>query len=256
MKTLVQHIKEDFKISRNTKFNKNFFDNMFYGIDTSKFNILTFELNTTNTEKHEKHVTSLLKKLYSHKHDENFYMKKFFLDTIEQYYRADNSEPNYTYINNAKSSNDWNYIKQSCVPIGWWYFIDWLFEQKNKHVNEDFKISKNTQLITFNHVFPDVDIHKWDWKSYMSDDERQKKYRERVNVFAYKLYNSVDYICEFYSMTIKQFYENGGVSKEKIENYYKENIKKLKKYGWAQFEYACLEQGWWAFAYWLIEQHN
>lgn len=261
MKTLVQHIKEDFKISRKTSIPEPTFETLFGDIDIKKFDLNNYITNFSQvTNELEPKLTPLISDCYLNVKDKNVYMKKFFLLTLREFWYAafgtNNDAKCDEYFTDAQQYDDWDLIFNKCVPIGWWYFIDWLFEQKNKHVNEDFKISKNTQLITFNHVFPDVDIYKWKWKTYMSDDEWQKKYRERVYEFAHELYNSDDYMHEFYSMTIKQYYENGGVSKEKIENYYKENIKKLNKYGWSQFEYGCLEQGWWAFAYWLIEQHN
>ena len=52
-----------------------------------------------------------------------------------------------------------------------------------------------------------------------------------VNAYAASCFYACDRFAS-YKKDWGKYYENGGVSKEKIENYYKENIKKLNKYGW------------------------
>lgn len=172
MKTLHQHIKEDFKISKNTKFGEPTFYQVFYGI-----NIFEYEYEEVN-EIPEKKVVEFASKIYRSSNIDD-YMKKFFIMTAEKLVECLDSHgdigANITqkYIKTAKTRcNTWDEIKAICLSNNWWCFVSWLIDlkQKNKHVNEDFKLSKNTTVYSI--VVKDVsELQKIIKKRYQKNNE-------------------------------------------------------------------------------------
>ena len=132
MKTLYQHIKEDFKLSKNTKIEEPTFYQVFHGI-----NIFEYEYEKIE-EKPEEKVVEFASKFYPLSNIDD-YMKKFFIMTAEKLVeclkRREDVGANLTerYIKTAKTvCNTWEEIKKMCVSNNWWCFVSWLIDLKQK----------------------------------------------------------------------------------------------------------------------------
>lgn len=117
-------------------------------------------------------------------------------------------------------------------------------------------INKNTNK---EYIFNDIDVTKFEWHATYSENSYQRKCKEIVKKFANDIFSNsnirgVDRLSELFKMSYKYYLNN--LPEDKINDRYNSSIMLLDKYGWGQFEYACLEQGWWVFMKWVIEKYN
>ena len=257
MKTLVQHIKEDFKISRKTKFSV--FDNIFQGIDIYKW-------NGNSTAKPKETIKEFASRIYNTE-DENVYMKNFFLLTIKEFFIAlanDERFPTYVdnynrYVNIVSNGKVWSEYKSHGVPVGWYDFVRWLIEKKENSINEDFKLSKNTKFIkdgSFESMFPNVNIADWDYQGRNSNS-----IEDEIKNFASRVYHDTKdenvYMKKFFLETIDHLimaYKINGMGNEAILVGYRDKAKTLKY--WGNIMYECISSTWWDFIIWLFEQRK
>lgn len=105
-----------------------------------------------------------------------------------------------------------------------------------------------------NDIFKNISPTDFEWQSAYSDNSYQAKCKKEVTKFADDLYGDMppyNRIEQLYKDTYKKYLStNAKATKQKIDEEYENQIKLLDKYGWAQFERNCLEQGWWVFIYW------
>lgn len=105
-------------------------------------------------------------------------------------------------------------------------------------------------------IFKNVDIKKFEWKRWYSDDNYQNECKNIVRKFAVELYSNVspmDSIETLWKDSVKEYYKTNGWSDNKIEEEYQKDLKIIKRYGWGMYESQSLEQGWWTFMRWVVE---
>ena len=108
-------------------------------------------------------------------------------------------------------------------------------------------------------IIKNVDINKFEWKSWYSDDSYQVECQNIVKEFVTITYPNVspmDRIETLWRDSIKEYYKTNGWSDSKIEEEHQKHLKIIKKYGWGMYESQSLEQGWWAFMRWVIENQK
>lgn len=123
------------------------------------------------------------------------------------------------------------------------------------YITEKILINKDTNVS----IFDDIDISKWSWPKRGISNEQYKQCKENVDKFACKHFNNTEnYMSELYKQTYKIYLETDihKLLPGQIEKSYNNAIKYLNALGWPQFSYNYVEQGWWHFTNWLIEQYN
>ena len=109
-------------------------------------------------------------------------------------------------------------------------------------------------------LFKDIDSSEFKWQTVYSDDDYQNKCKKEVYDFANKLYTELkpyDRIEQLYKDSYKEYLKNNtNLKPNEIDKHYNENIKLIDKMGWGQLEDYSLEQGWWAFMYWVNNKYN
>ena len=104
-------------------------------------------------------------------------------------------------------------------------------------------------------IFDNIDPKDFKWQTAYSDDSYQEKCKEEVKKFADKIYKDLksnERLEKLYRDSYKMYISSGiNKSQEKIDAQYDDQIKLIDKYGWSQFEWSSLEQGWWVFMYWV-----
>lgn len=134
-----------------------------------------------------------------------------------------------------------------------------------KRINE--YLSTKVNVSHDDYLMQGVDYKKWKWRSSYSEDNYLRKCKETVknfakSSFAESLYPNVkkDEILEMmYRDTYKAFMSaDTNQSEQEIEKMCNDQMKLLNKIkrelGWGQYEYSCLEQGWWVFIAWVIDE--
>ena len=107
-------------------------------------------------------------------------------------------------------------------------------------------------------ILKDINISNWKWESAYSEESYLNKCKENVKEYAKTLYpNSKPYeklklLCK---ETYKDYLSIGTkMSNKELDEYIKKDFETIDKMGFAQFEWACLGQGWWSFMDWVIKQ--
>lgn len=134
-----------------------------------------------------------------------------------------------------------------------------------KRINE--YLSSKVTVSDDDYLMKGVDYKKWKWRPSYSEDNYLRKCKETVknfakSSFAESLYPNVkkDEILEMmYRDTYKAFMSaDTNKSEQEIEEFCNSQMKCLNKVkrelGWGQYEYSCLEQGWWVFMAWVINE--
>lgn len=106
-------------------------------------------------------------------------------------------------------------------------------------------------------IFKNVDIKKFKWERFYSDNSYLEECKNIVKEFATVTYPEVspmDRIETLWRDSIKEYYKTNGWSNSEIEGEYQKNLKLIKRYGWSMYESQSLEQGWWAFMRWVVEK--
>ena len=136
MKTLQQHIKEDFKISKNVRIGKPTFSDIFGNVDIYKWK---FE---DHQDRNEDMIINFASGFYRTK-DKDSFMKDFFILTceklIEWYNKKQIEDANriISYFENAKKIHNWEKIRFECVPGTWWHFVNWLIKHRNYEIGNN-----------------------------------------------------------------------------------------------------------------------
>ena len=134
-----------------------------------------------------------------------------------------------------------------------------------KQLNE--YLSTKVTLKSSDFILKDIDFYKWSWKQEYSRNSYIDSCKETVREFARSeiaksLYPNVkgyEIVEMMYRDTYKAYISiDTDKNEQEINDSYEKQMKYLdkilKETGWGQFEYACLEQGWWAFIAWVINQ--
>lgn len=120
---------------------------------------------------------------------------------------------------------------------------------------EKLKINKETSFNDIKSMIDEIDESKFKWNSAYSDDDYQRKCKNETRKFADEVYTNlkpIDRIVQLYKDTAKKYYSSTTTLNQSIINdSYNYDIAIINKYGWSYFESMTLEQGWWAFIYWL-----
>lgn len=112
------------------------------------------------------------------------------------------------------------------------------------------------ESLSTSNIFKNVDIKKFKWERFYSDDSYQAECKNIVEEFAADTYPNVspmDRIETLWKDSIKEYYKTNGWSDNRIEEEHQKHLKLIKKYGWGTYESQSLEQGWWAFMRWVAK---
>ena len=123
----------------------------------------------------------------------------------------------------------------------------------NDIIIERLHITKNSKLNTeFSSLMFEIDVSKWEWKkvSLRQYDENKNTVQE----FAKQEFGNNNYMEEIFKQTYKYYLKATDLPEKEIEKTYNDAIIQLNKFGWQDFSWSLLEQGWWQFAYWCIGQ--
>ena len=120
---------------------------------------------------------------------------------------------------------------------------------------EKLKINKETSFKDIKSMIDEIDVSKFKWYSAYSDDDYQRKCKNETREFADEVYANlkpIDRIVQLYKDTAKKYYSSTTkLNQSDIDKQYDYDIRYINLYGWSYFESMSLEQGWWAFIYWL-----
>lgn len=99
--------------------------------------------------------------------------------------------------------------------------------------------------------FKSIDLKDYKWPKYGITDTHLERCKEIAREFANKLYGNWN-IEELWRNTYPIYLEQDFDAK-KVEELVKRDSSILKRYGWAQYAWAELPQGWWHFIEYLVQ---
>ncbi len=133
-------------------------------------------------------------------------------------------------------------------------------KQLSNFIQEKLHISNYKKEFNIKELLDNIDINNYKWSEHGIGDKGLEKCKDTVKKFAteelYKDIESYARIFNLFKDSYRKYLDTNNWSEKRKDDYYNEQIKKMIKYGWAQFEDFCLEQGWWHFIDWVIKENN
>ena len=133
-------------------------------------------------------------------------------------------------------------------------------KQLSNFIQEKLHISNYKKEFNIKELLDNIDINNYKWPEHGIGDKGLEKCKDIVKKFAteelYKDIESYARIFNLFKDSYRKYLDTNNWSEKRKDDYYNEQIKKMIKYGWAQFEDFYLEQGWWHFIDWVIKENN
>jgi len=111
-----------------------------------------------------------------------------------------------------------------------------------------------------NNIFNGIDISEWKWPAHGVPDSELNDYKKNVQAFANELFpnteksSSLELLYrETYKKYVLTYWKK---SNDELENYINKEFNIIDKYGFAQYEWSNLPQGWWHFMNWVIKNRK
>ena len=102
--------------------------------------------------------------------------------------------------------------------------------------------------------FKNIDLYSYKWPKYGITDTHLERCKEIAMAFAHELYGNWN-IEKLWEDTYPLYLEQDFDAKT-VEKLVKRDSAILRKYGWAQYAWAELSQGWWHFIEYIAQHYN
>lgn len=108
-------------------------------------------------------------------------------------------------------------------------------------------------------LFNNIDVDSWRWPKYGLSDDELRHCRNNVRRFASDYYkgevDQIDSVEQLFLDSYLVYLSVGTNVSDARKNELLARAKRIiKEYGWGTFESTSLEQGWWHFMNWVINQ--
>ena len=129
----------------------------------------------------------------------------------------------------------------------------------NNFIYEKLNLGKANLNPDLDSMIKDINIFDFEWNSAYASEAYQDKCKKEVLQFADELYPKLkpyERIEQLFKDSYKIYGKSCKWSEARIKTLYDYSVGIIDSRGWSQFENFSLEQGWWAFMYWIYKQIN
>lgn len=108
--------------------------------------------------------------------------------------------------------------------------------------------------------FKNIELKGYKWPKCGITDEHLERCKETAREFAKEIYDKINYSDALPILWEDTFLDwlllNTKMNEEEAKRYMRRDASIIKRYGWVQYAWSTLPQGWWHFIEYIAQHYN